>query len=150
MDLGIVVSDLNASLKFYTEVVGLTKTGSFSVGADFCREVGLTDSHDLNIQVLSPNGDTDGTGVKLMELPGVTSHKADQRFIHSQLGFSYLSFFVTDIDAASARMKAAGVTAVAKERVRIPLETPVPMYLTLVADPDGNLIELIGPKPSGD
>lgn len=146
MDLGIVVSDLDASVRFYTDVVGLEKTGAFAVGRDFCRAAGLTEGHDLNIQILSPNGDTAGTGVKLMSLPGVDSKKGDHRFIHSQLGFSYLTFHVTDIDAASARMKAAGIKAAGREQVRIPLETPVPMFLTLIADPDGNLIELIGPK----
>ena len=146
MDLGIVVSDLDASIRFYTEVVGLEKTGAFAVGKNFCRSAGLTDSHALDIQVLSPNGDTEGTGVKLMALPDVESKKGDHRFIHSQLGYSYLTFYVTDIDAASARMKAAGVKAAGREQVRVPLETPVPMFLTLIADPDGNLIELIGPK----
>ncbi len=106
MDLGIVVSDLGASVRFYTEVVGLEKTGGFSVG----------------------------------------SRTGDHRFIHSQLGYSYLTFYVADIEAASARMKAAGIKAAGREQVRVPLETPVPMFLTLIADPDGNLIELIGPK----
>lgn len=146
MDLGIVVSDLDASIKFYTDVVGLEKTGEFSVDEKFCRAAGLTDNHPLSIQILSPNGDTDGTSVKLMELPGIDSRKGDHRFIHSQLGYSYLTFMVNDIDAASARMKKAGVKAVGQEQVRVPLETPVPMFLTLIADPDGNLIELVGPK----
>ncbi|MEO1980287.1 MAG: VOC family protein [Fuerstiella sp.] len=146
MDLGIVVSDLGASVRFYTEVVGLEKTGGFSVGQAFCRDTRLTDGHALDIQVLSPNGDTDGTSVKLMALPGVDSKKGDHRFIHSQLGYSYLTFYVADIEAASARMKAAGIKAAGREQVRVPLETPVPMFLTLIADPDGNLIELIGPK----
>ncbi|MEO2016157.1 MAG: VOC family protein [Fuerstiella sp.] len=146
MDLGIVVNDLGASVRFYTDVVGLEKTGGFAVGKDFCRATGLTDDHALDIQVLSPNGDTDGTSVKLMALPGVDSRTGDHRFIHSQLGYSYLTFYVTDINAASARMKAAGIKAAGKEQVRVPLETPVPIFLTLIADPDGNLIELIGPK----
>jgi len=146
MDLGIVVSDLDASVEFYTNVIGLEKTGGFAVGQDFCRDAGLTDGHDLDIQVLSPNGDTDGTSVKLMELPGVDSRKGDHRFIHAQLGYSYLTFHVTDIDAASRRMKSAGIKAVGSEQVRVPLDTPVPIFLTVIADPDGNLIELVGPK----
>jgi catechol 2,3-dioxygenase-like lactoylglutathione lyase family enzyme len=146
MDLGIVVSDLDESVRFYTNVVGLEKTGGFAVGQSFCRDAGLTDGHDLDIQVLSPNGDAAGTSVKLMELPGVASRKGDHRFIHSQLGYSYLTFHVTDIEAASRRMKTAGVKAVGSEQVRVPLDTPVPIFLTVIADPDGNLIELVGPK----
>ena len=146
MDLGIVVSDLDESVRFYTQVVGLEKTGGFAVGQDFCRDAGLTDGYDLDIQVLSPNGDTDGTGVKLMEISGVDSRKGDHRFIHSQLGYSYLTFHVADIEAASRRMKTAGIKAVGSEQVPVPLETPVPIFLTVIADPDGNLIELVGPK----
>ena len=146
MDLGIVVSDLDVSVKFYTNVIGLKKTGQFAVGQDFCRAAGLTDGHDLNVQVLSPNGDTDGTSVKLMELPGVDSKTGDHRFIHSQLGYSYLTFHVADIEAASVRMKVAGIKAAGREHVRVPLDTPVPIFLTVVADPDGNLVELVGPK----
>ncbi|MDG1893985.1 MAG: VOC family protein [Fuerstiella sp.] len=146
MDLGIVVSDLDESVRFYTQVVGLEKTGGFAVGQGFCRDAGLTDGYDLDIQVLSPNGDSEGTSVKLMELPGVDSRKGDHRFIHSQLGYSYLTFHVTDIDAASRRMKMAGIKALGNEQIRVPLDTPVPIFLTVIADPDGNLIELVGPK----
>ena len=124
------------------------RIGEFAVGADFCRDTGLTDNHELKIQVLALDGDSSATNVKLMELPGVKSKPGNHKFIHSQLGFSYLTFYVNDIDAASARMKAAGVSAAGKEQVRVPLQTPVPMYLTLVADPDGNLVELVGPKPN--
>jgi catechol 2,3-dioxygenase-like lactoylglutathione lyase family enzyme len=148
MDLGIVVSDLDRSIKFYTEVVGLTRTGEFFVGKDFCTDAGLTDGQDLSIQVLAPNGDVDGTNVKLMQVPGVKSKTSDESFVHSTLGFSYLTFYVSDMDAASARMKAAAVKPHGKDQVRVPLQTPVPMYLTVIADPDGNLIELVGPRPN--
>lgn len=147
VDLGIVVSDLDRSLKFYTEVIGLTHSSEFSVPEDFCTQAGLTDGHALNnIQVLTPNGDVQGTGVKLMQLKGVDSKKADHSFVHSTLGYSYLTFHVSNIDDALARLKAAGVKPAGEDQVRVPLETPVPLYLTLVADPDGNLIELVGPK----
>ncbi|MEZ6062653.1 MAG: VOC family protein [Planctomycetaceae bacterium] len=146
VDLGIVVSDLDRSLKFYTTVVGLTHDSEFFVDENFCRDAGLTDGHGLKIQVLHPNGDVDGTGIKLMQLNGVNSAKADHGFIHSTLGYSYLTFHVADIDAASARLKAAGIKPVGKDQVRVPLETPEPIYLTVIADPDGNLIELLGPR----
>lgn len=147
IDLGVVVSDLDRAMKFYTEAIGFTKVGEFSVNADFCRDAGLTDSHELNIQVLALDGDEQGTKLKLMHLPGVKSKRGDHKFIHSQLGFSYLTIFVKDSDAALARLKKAGVKPVAKDQVRVPLKTPVPMFLTVVADPDGNLVELVGPQP---
>ncbi len=73
------------------------------------------------------------------EAPG---KKVDNQFIHSSLGFSYLTIFVSDTTAAVERAKRAGVH---------PVKEPYQLgggnfYLTLLKDPDGNIIELVGPK----
>ena len=52
--VGNVVEDLDKSVKFYTEVIGMIKTGEFSVPAAKCKELGLTDKYDLNVSVLKP------------------------------------------------------------------------------------------------
>ena len=142
MDLGIVVSDLDASLSFYTDVVGLKKTGGFSVPGAICKTAGLSDGHDLAITILTPNGDSDGTNLKLMAVPEADSKPSDNKFIHSQLGFSYLTFYVADLDAAIARAKESGTEFAGADA------TPVGggNSLSLVRDPDGNLIELVGPR----
>jgi catechol 2,3-dioxygenase-like lactoylglutathione lyase family enzyme len=140
MDLGIVVSDLNASVEFYADVVGLQQTGGFSVDDEFCRKAGLTDGHPLKITVLTPNGDSSGTNVKLMQLPNVDSQPIDNAFIHSQLGFSYLTFFVNDIDAFLERVRIHGAKLASREPVALGGQT----RLAVVRDPDGNLVEVIG------
>jgi len=83
--------------------------------------------------------------VKPMELPDVEPKPSDNAFIHSQLGFRYLTIGVRDIDAALERLRAAGGKPLAKGPVRLG-ERPESEYLVLVRDPDGNLIELIGAK----
>ena len=146
IDLGVVVSDVDASVKFYTEGLGFTKLDGFSVPADYATDVGLTDGQPLTISVLSLATGEGATKLKLMQLPGVKSKKSDNSFIHSQLGVSYLTLFVKDTGAALARLKAIGVTPVAKSPLPLPKGFPEGVYLTIVRDPDGNLIELVGPR----
>ena len=140
IDLGCVVSDVDAAVKFYTTAIGFKEVKGFSVDAEFATAVGLTDQKKLDVRVLKL-GDGDGaTALKLLQIDG-ESQKPKNEFIHSSLGFSYLSIYVKDLDAAIARLESAGVKPIAQ-----PKPIPVaPVALVLVRDPDGNLIELIGP-----
>lgn len=143
IDVGIVVSDLETSTRFYTEAIGFTNSRDFSVGGEFAKEAGLTDTHDLNIKVFTLGSGPAATEIKLMQLPGVSSKQVDHEYIHSSLGFSYLTLHIRSTDVAMARLKKAGVAPIAQGPVAIP---GTDAYLTIVRDPDGNLIELVGPK----
>jgi lactoylglutathione lyase len=146
IDLGVVTSDVAKSVKFYTEAIGFTELKGFSVDAEYAKEVGLTDSHRLDIRVLALGDDPKATKLKLMSLPGVTSKRKDQQYIHSTLGYSYITIYVADTTAALERLKKAGVKPVAKSPLPVPKDIAEGIFLTIVRDPDGNFIELIGPK----
>lgn len=145
IDFGIVVSDIDASAAFYRDALGFREVPGFEVPGAFCASAGLTDSHPLAVRVFVLGEGELATRVKLMELEGVKSKRSDNAFIHSQLGFSYLTVYVRDMDASLALAKAAGVVPLAEGPVQIG-EAPGPL-LSLVRDPDGNLIELLGPRP---
>lgn len=145
IDLGVVTSDLDKAVKFYTEAIGFKELPGFTVGADFCADAGLTDHQKLDIRVLVLEDGESATRLKLMEVPGVKSKPSDNAFIHSQLGYSYLTIYVTDGDAALARLKKAGVKPLAKGPISLPPDLRPELALMVVRDPDGNLIELIGP-----
>ena len=148
IDLGCVVSDINGSVKFYTEAIGFKVVGGFKVPSDFAENAGLTASKELDIKVLSLGG-AEGEGVtklKLMEVKG-SGGKADQSYIDSTLGFSYITIIVKDTDKALARLKKAGVKPIAKGPVTLPNNLDPSLSLTIVRDPDGNFVELVGPKP---
>jgi len=142
IDLGCVVSDVDAAVKFYTRAIGFKEVKGFSVDAEFATEVGLTDQKKLDVRVLKLGTGGDATQLKLMTITD-NGQKPKNDFIHSSLGFSYLSIYVKDLNASMQRLNAAGVEPVAQPKA-IP-DTPV--ALVLVRDPDGNLIELIGPMP---
>jgi len=146
IDLGCVVSDLDKSVRFYTEGIGFRELKGFDVSAELARDAGLTDSRPLKIRVLVLGDGPEATKLKLMQVAGTTPRTGDTEFIHSHTGFRYLTIVVDDTDAAVARLAKLGVKPVAKSPVALPENLVPGMHLTCVRDPDGNLVELIGPR----
>lgn len=148
IDLGTVVSDLGASVRFYTEGIGFRELSGFDVPAEVATDAGLTDGKPLSIKVLALGEGERATKLKLMQVAGTAPRRGDVEFIHSHTGFRYLTILVADTGAALLRLEKLGVKPIAKSPVRLP-ESLVPggMHLTVVRDPDGNFVELIGPKP---
>jgi catechol 2,3-dioxygenase-like lactoylglutathione lyase family enzyme len=146
IDIGVVVSDIEKSVKFYTEAIGFQEVKGFSVSADYSTDAGLTDGQPLEVRVLVLGEGEGATALKLMALPGAESEKGKNDFIHSQLGFRYLTLHVTDTTKAMARLKKAGVKPIGNTPSLIPESIAKDMYLTIVRDPDGNMVELVGPK----
>ena len=62
--------------------------------------------------------------------------------VYDKIG-SYLTIFVSDTTASVERAKKAGAVIVKK-----PYQLGGNNYLTLVKDPDGNIIEFVGPAKS--
>jgi catechol 2,3-dioxygenase-like lactoylglutathione lyase family enzyme len=146
IDLGTVVSDLDKSVRFYTEGVGFRELKGFDVAADVAAAAGLTDAKPLSIRVLVLGDGPEATKLKLMQVAGTTPRPGDNEFIHSHTGFRYLTIMVADTDAALARLAELGVKPLAKSPVALPESLAPGMFLTCVRDPDGNIVELLGPR----
>lgn len=142
IDLGIVVSDLDKSLKFYTEAVGFIETGEFTVSVDITRDSGLSAGEEILIKKLSLGKGKGATTIKLMQSKADKSKATDQKNITSSLGFSYLTLHVKSTKASVARLKKAGGKVLAKGPVVLPGGK---IALTVFKDPDGNFIEFVGP-----
>ena len=141
-DLGIVVNDLEKSAAFYTMALGCTEVNGFSVPAQFATNIGLVNQQALTVRVFTLGKGEAQTKLKLMAFPEAPGKKTNQDYIHSSIGFSYLTLHVTDLNAAIERLK--------KAKVKLEGKTPVGLggnnSLVLCRDPDGNFIELIGPR----
>jgi len=142
IDIGIVVNNVEKAAKFYKEALGFTEVPGFDVSAEMGRDSGLTDSKAFRVRVFVLGDEPTATKIKLMEFPDAPGKKVDNQFIHSSLGVRYLTIFVADTNAAVERAKKASV---------VPVKDPYQLgggnnYLTLLKDPDGNIIELVGPK----
>ena len=146
VDFGIVVSDIAKSATFYAEGLGLTEVEPFDVPATLGGDAGLSDDKPFHVRVFKVADDPDATQVKLMQFPDAPGKPIDNRFIHTTLGISYLTLFVSDITTSVERAKKAGACPLAKGPIPLPEGFPKGLYLAVVRDPDGNLIELVGPK----
>ena len=146
IDLGVVVSDIDRSAKFYKEALGFKEVPGFDVPGDWANKVGLSDGSKLSVRVFVLGAGEAATKLKLMQFPDVRSKRTDNRYIHSQLGFSYLTLHITDTTAALARLAKAKIKPIAGGTRELPKPLPQGVYLTIVRDPDGNLIELVGPR----
>jgi catechol 2,3-dioxygenase-like lactoylglutathione lyase family enzyme len=142
IDIGIVTSDVAKAAKFYTEALGFTELGGFDVSKEMGGDSGLVDYQPFHVRQFVLVDEPTATRIKLMQFPGVKSNKVDNKYINSSLGFSYLTIFVSDTTAAVERARKAGVKP-AKEPYRLGNSNN---YLTLLKDPDGNIIELVGPS----
>lgn len=139
--VGNVVEDLDKSVKFYTEVIGMIKTGEFSVPATKCKELGLTDNYDLNVTVLKLEDSPNATEWKLMSV-GTKAKHPKQKWMTDDTGMQYTTILVKHLNPFIERCK--------KHKVKILSDTPSQLaenrYFILVQDPDGTFIELIGPR----
>ena len=140
IDIGVVVSDVEKAAKFYTEAVGFTEVRGFEVSAPLTGDSGLTDYKAFKVRVFVLAEEPTATRLKLMEIPEAKPKKVDNQYISSSLGFSYLTLHVADMSVSVDQAKNAGVQPVKK-----PYQLGGNNYLTLLKDPDGNIVELVGP-----
>ena len=124
---GISVPDLDRALTWYCAALGLHPGFRFEV-----PRLGLRGAFAL--------GDGEA-GVELIEMAGAAPaiSRPDPPSANAVHGFNHVCFHVADLDAAYARAVAHGAAAVWDPR-----QAPEPgMRMAYVADPDGNLIELV-------
>ena len=144
IDYGIVVSDINKSVSFY-ESIGFVEAATFEVPKEVTGDAGLLDYKKAKIHVMKLSGLEEGTSVKLMQLSG-QHKKQDQTYIDSSYGMSYQTIFVKDMSPVLQKLKENNIKVMAKGPVDL---TPVgyaPNFLVCIRDPDGNIIEFVGPK----
>lgn len=139
--VGVVVKDLEVSTAFYTDVIGMKKTGEFDVDSAFGKASGLTGGLAFHVDVFKLQDQPEAAQFKLMSF-AKDAKSPKSTHIQDALGIQYVTLNVTDLTPFVARIKAAGVPFLG--------ETPIPLFDTgnhfvLVQDPDGTFIELIGP-----
>ena len=142
IDLGMVVKDSARTAEFLTNVVGFKEVRGFAVNAEVGRKIGLVDGYPAEVRVFMLEGTEPATRIKVLSFPKAQGKQADQAFIHSTLGFRYLTLYVTDMNQILARLKKAGVPTLGET----PMEMGAGTWLVTIKDPDGNFIEFVGPR----
>jgi catechol 2,3-dioxygenase-like lactoylglutathione lyase family enzyme len=139
--VGVVVEDLEKSIDFYTNVIGMVKTGEFSVSKEQCTELGLTDSYQLDVTILKLEDSEEASEWKLMSL-GTKAKHPKQKFMSDDTGMQYITLMVKHLQPVLDRVEEHRVKVLSGK----PSQNGENSFFLLVQDPDGNFIELIGPK----
>jgi catechol 2,3-dioxygenase-like lactoylglutathione lyase family enzyme len=131
--VGICVSDLARSLRFYCEGLGFAPAESHAIGGEFAAALEVPENVKLTSQFIR----REGLSVELLhyQWPAPEGRPASSR---NQLGLTHLSFIVPDLEAAAARLAEHGGTVLERTRTTGP-----GVSLLFVADPDGVRIEIM-------
>lgn len=122
IDLGIVVTDIDASLAFYRDTLGLTLAGETPLpgGGVMHRLMCGTSMIKLVVPAAPP--------------PAV----APPGGIQAATGYRYWTISVSNIEALVGEFDAAGYT------IAVPVTTMRPgVVIAIVEDPDGNWVEFV-------
>jgi lactoylglutathione lyase len=134
--VGLAVADLGAAAAWYCDVFGLEPELSLRVEAiDLSIEMLIHPAFGYRVELLHRPGTGDGAS------PGAGSgHKpAHPAAAALRAGFGHVAFGVADLDGAFDRAVARGARPVMP-----PCPAPEPgVRMAFVADPEGNLIELL-------
>lgn len=138
--MGVVVADLEKSLDFYMNGIGMVKAYSFKINAEFSKRSGLAGGDSTSVTVLKLENSPDASEWKLMSFGRQPTHPK-QRFIHDDTGIQYITIQVKALRPIIDRLKQRNTSFLGN--------TPTPLnrnsQILLVQDPDGTFLELIGP-----
>ena len=119
LDLGIIVSDVQASLKFYKDLLGLEFIGITPLwfGTLHRLRFGSSDFKLVDPKTVPPKG-TVG--------------------LDKQLGFRYVTFEVKNLSEICSELKKKGI-----EFAELEQEVRPGVRIAMVKDPDGNIVEFV-------
>jgi catechol 2,3-dioxygenase-like lactoylglutathione lyase family enzyme len=127
--VGLSVSDLDAMIAWYVTALGFAEEVRFEVPA-----AGISGA-----MLRRP----DGTGLELLHHPDATQRPpGDPGSAIRAGGYGHWALSVDDVAAAHAELLRAGA-----HEVWSPRSAPPPAHgsMSYVTDPEGNLLELVGP-----
>jgi len=137
---GVVVADMERSLDFYVNGIGMVKTGNFTINAEFGKIGGLTGGDAVDVNILKLENSPEASEWKLMSFGKKAAHPK-QKFIQDDTGVQYITIQVKSLKGIIERLKERNITFLGN--------TPTPLnkasHFVLVQDPDGTFVELIGP-----
>ena len=119
VDIGIIVSDIKASLHFYQDILGLEKVQEMPLPFGTMHRMAFGDSF---VKIVDPNDVPPQGDIGLLKT----------------LGFRYITFQVSNIDEICAACEAANVPFEWNKQELMPGVT-----IAMVRDPDGNVCEFV-------
>jgi len=136
---GVTVSDIDASLRFYSDVFGFEVTEKRRLKGEFFETLTGVAGAELDVAYV----EAPGHRIELLQyhIPG-ERHASKLR--PCDPGFVHLAFEVADIDAVVAAIRAGGFEAVSPP-LRAETGLRKGWRAVYTRDPDGNVIEFLQP-----
>lgn len=141
--VNLVVADLERSVAFYTELLGLRKTQDVTMEGGWIEEIVRLPG--VKGRVAFVEAPDRGVRIELLQYVTPAGTSLPLNSVANTVGLRHLAFRVSDIEALAARLRAAGVTLLS-DPVKVP--TGVARFasgdkrLLYFLDPDGVLLEL--------
>jgi lactoylglutathione lyase len=135
--VGICVSDLDTSLRFYCEGLGFTEVADHEVGEEFAALMEVE-----GVRLRSRMIRRDGVTLELLGYVSPGTVGSSERRPMNQLGLTHLSLRVGDVESVASRIAAHGGTVVRPTRTTFAFGEASLDFL-YCTDPDGVRIELM-------
>lgn len=137
--IGLVVSDIEKSEKFYTEIVGMVPAGGFDLDSKWSEEAGAANGRPLSVKMFKMVDRNTATILKLAHFDKVDT-RPQQSGIEEHSGVNYLTFNYSyeDFHQAVSRIEAANIKMLGWVKRK-------GYQLLFIKDPDGVFVELVGP-----
>ncbi len=131
--LGMCVSDLDRSLRFYCDGLGFTRAERHAIGNEFADALEVPRDVVLTSQFIR----REGLSIELLRFasPALHGRPSESR---NQLGLTHLSFMVEDLDRVVDRLVECGGSL-----LRSTITHQEGIRLLFIADPDGVRVELM-------
>src|SRR2546426_971556 len=133
--VGICVSDMDRSLRFYRDCLGFRHEHELRVAGEPSDTLLRLRGVDLHAVYLA----RDGVRVELLAFASPSAPPPRPRAMNEH-GLTHLSFRVTDLDVTLAALRAAGERVLEETVIRFPAYQSAACF---IVDPDGQLIELV-------
>lgn len=146
--VSFTVSNIEAAVKWYTEVLGLIYVRSQEQANEYTEKLVAFPKAHLKVAQLRVPGETIPLSRHHIELVEyVNPHGEDIPLDTNRTGVGHWAFMVDDIHKEYDRMKALGVRFKADKPVAIEAGVNKGGYTVYFYDPDGITLELIQPPP---
>jgi catechol 2,3-dioxygenase-like lactoylglutathione lyase family enzyme len=134
IDIGIVVKDLSVSEKFYGDTLGLPEVREVQLSAEIAVKSGCA-SGAFRFKAFQAGN------VQLKNAQAESNPPPGGGKVDAATGHRYITFSVESVGEAYNALKAAGVPLQGEIAEVVPGR-----FICFFADPDGNMLECVGPK----
>lgn len=133
--IGLVVSDIEVSEQFYTDILGFIPSGGFELTSEWSDEAGMAGGNPFAVKLFRLQEKESATVLKLAYFENTAKGKQTTG-IDKESGVNYITFYYDTLTDVKDRIMQADIPLVG--------EVERPAYkILIIRDPDGVFVELI-------